>query len=138
MIIDKPGKYRLTKDWSSRGSISITQIPAGTVLTITKVDQTYRKVIGPKLLDWTSWDLPVEEEEVMPEKPYQPSNGSEGDFFMAEWCNRCAHEGDEEGFDYCPIIDLSMTYDVMDPEYPKEWIYRDGKPTCTKFEERKP
>jgi len=26
-----------------------------------------------------------------------------------------------------------MCYGVNEPQYPKEWIYKDGKPTCTAF-----
>jgi len=26
-----------------------------------------------------------------------------------------------------------MIYEIGDPQYPKQWIYKDGKPTCTSF-----
>lgn len=34
------------------------------------------------------------------EKPYRPSNGTEGEMFRARWCDHCAHLGDpDEGTD---------------------------------------
>jgi len=59
MIVNEIGRYRLTEDWSSRGSISIAQMEAGTIIEITQVDKAGRKVIGPALQDWTTWDMPV-------------------------------------------------------------------------------
>ena len=59
MIVNEPGKYKLTQDWTTRSSTSIRQVPAGTILEITQVDKTYHKVIGPALLDWMHWDIPV-------------------------------------------------------------------------------
>lgn len=64
---------------------------------------------------------------------YRPSNGSEGESFMAQFCERCIHEDWEEK--NCPIIGLTMAYWEDEPEYPSEWTYdKEGKPTCTKFE----
>ena len=64
---------------------------------------------------------------------YRPSNGTEGEIFMSQYCNRCIHD-DIENNKGCTIIAFSMAYFVSDPEYPKQWIYGDdGKPTCTKF-----
>jgi hypothetical protein len=60
MKILTPGKYRLTADWSTRGTTSIGQFRKGTIITITQVDDVHNKVIGPKLHDWTYNDLPVE------------------------------------------------------------------------------
>lgn len=69
---------------------------------------------------------------------YRPSNRTEGEIFMSDWCVMCerdrAHrEGDG---DSCPIAAATMAFDVDDPEYPKEWR-RDGPqgPRCTAFEE---
>jgi len=61
MIIRAPGKYRLLEDYQTRGTISIRVIPKGKVIEIKCVDKTYRKVIGPSLVDWAPWDMPVEE-----------------------------------------------------------------------------
>jgi len=73
-------------------------------------------------------------------RAYQPSNGTEGDIFMGEFCCRCACEphdlyGDHDG---CPILADTMAYKITDPDYPPEWIERlsDGKHTCTAFRER--
>lgn len=75
-----------------------------------------------------------------PGEPYQPSNGTEGEYFMEEFCYQCIHERwihrqkEDRDEDKCTIINLSMSYDRNDPEYPKEWTYdAAGKPTCTKW-----
>lgn len=71
-------------------------------------------------------------------EPYCPSNGTEGEGFMARWCNRCKRDrafqdsgGEEPG---CEIISASMAYNVRDPKYPKEWVWQDGRPVCTAFD----
>lgn len=67
-------------------------------------------------------------------KPYRPSNGTEGMYFMEEHCFQCIHENpDPYKKPKCHIMTLSMAYDLNDPEYPKEWCYVDDKPTCTKW-----
>jgi len=72
-------------------------------------------------------------------KPYQPSNGAEGELFMEQFCYRCKHDAkfqdDDDAWDAgCTIIMLTMTFSPKDPEYPKEWIRnKDGVPVCTKF-----
>jgi hypothetical protein len=58
--IMNPGRYRLTQDFATRGSNGVATLPAGTVLEITQVDAYGRQVIGPQLLDWEWWDMPVE------------------------------------------------------------------------------
>lgn len=75
-----------------------------------------------------------------PGEPYRPSSGTESDSFMSRHCYQCRHERwlhrqkEDRDEDKCPIISLSMGYDVDDPLYPKEWTYnKDSKPTCTKF-----
>jgi hypothetical protein len=72
-------------------------------------------------------------------KPYRPSNGTEGECFMEGWCNRCkadrAHQdsaGEEPG---CDIIARSMAFDVGEPGYPVQWVWKDGEPTCTAFDD---
>ncbi len=65
-------------------------------------------------------------------KPYRPSNGEEGEWFMERFCYRCAQDGGDEM--KCPIIAASMCFNSDDAEYPKELIYNDqGRPTCTAF-----
>ncbi|MDQ3288657.1 MAG: hypothetical protein M3Q42_10445 [Pseudomonadota bacterium] len=59
---------------------------------------------------------------------YRPSNGTEGDGFMAQWCDRCAKLAD------CEIVTATMAYDVEDDEYPGEWIEDEANgPRCTAF-----
>ena len=66
------------------------------------------------------------------DRPYQPSNGTEGAIFMAEWCENCAF-GDYDG-DGCMIQLRALAYGVGDPEYPREWVLTDGgSPKCTAF-----
>lgn len=78
-----------------------------------------------------------------PLKPYQPSNGTEGDMFTAYWCHHCERDRAfrESGYDGdpalgCQIFAASMAYRIDDPNYPKEWVYgRDGAPKCTAYTE---
>lgn len=35
------------------------------------------------------------------------ANGTEGDMFEAQWCNRCVHEDDEKG---CPVFLAHILY----------------------------
>ncbi len=67
---------------------------------------------------------------------YRPSSGSEGMGFMERFCCKCFHEramtnpkGEGKA---CSIVAKTMAYDERDKEYPREWRYVDGKPTCTK------
>ena len=64
-------------------------------------------------------------------KSYRPSNGTEGDLFMAEFCDRCSKcKG-------CEIIGAAMLFEKDHEEYPKEWVYdAEGCPTCTAFEKK--
>lgn len=68
-------------------------------------------------------------------KLYRPSNGTEGEYFMAEHCYQCIHENPKaDAKPKCEIITLVMCFDTKDKEYPKEWCYdENGDPTCTKF-----
>ena len=67
-------------------------------------------------------------------RAYRPSNGTEGDIFMREFCHRCTKDNPETE-DYCPIIARTMCFDVDDENYPGQWIYGDdGRPRCTSFE----
>jgi len=63
---------------------------------------------------------------------YRPSNGTEGEFFMEQFCYRCTKYEWDKG---CDIQLRTMFFDVEDDEYPQEWQYDEtGKPTCTDFE----
>lgn len=70
---------------------------------------------------------------------YRPSNGDEGEWFMSKWCERCtrdaANRADPDSGEGCRIIVYTMAYDVDEPEYPKEWVIKDGAPCCTAFDE---
>lgn len=76
-------------------------------------------------------------------QPYQPSSGTEGEFFFEAWCRRCARdramrEGDEleecDDNEVCGLIALSMAFKPGDAEYPAEWQYdKKGQPCCTAF-----
>ena len=69
--------------------------------------------------------------------PYRPSNGTEGGSFMCDWCCKCErdrkYQEDEDKGEPCDILSRTFVFDIDDPEYPVEWIYKDGQPTCTAF-----
>lgn len=78
-----------------------------------------------------------------PIKLYRPSNGTEGEIFMQNWCCHCARDkGMSEGLDFddcdddkkCQLIGNSMAFDLHEEGYPKEWCYdHNGQPQCTAF-----
>jgi hypothetical protein len=70
-------------------------------------------------------------------KSYRPSNSTEGEMFMEDFCYQCVHDWEyqqtmETGG--CEILAKTMAFNIDDEEYPKEWV-RDNKgyPKCTKF-----
>jgi hypothetical protein len=63
-------------------------------------------------------------------QPYRPSNGTEGDSFMAAFCERCMK------FSHCKILARSMAFRIDDPEYPTQWIRDDEGARCTSFQAR--
>lgn len=72
-------------------------------------------------------------------KPYQPSNGTEGEMFMHMWCSGCerdrAFREDPDNNDGCEIAANVMAYRVSDPKYPAEWRYdAEGTPKCSAWE----
>ncbi len=68
------------------------------------------------------------------ENAYRPSNGSEGMGFTAKYCENCIHDNpDPNSPKKCEILTFTMCFDVYEPEYPFEWIERNGVPLCTKF-----
>ena len=72
--------------------------------------------------------------------PYRPSNGTEGMYFMAEYCDRCVHDAKYQrtmdGEDGCEIILYTMAFVKAEEEYPRHaWVYMNGKPTCLFFRE---
>lgn len=65
-------------------------------------------------------------------RPYRPSNGTEGEIFMAVWCERCALD-DPDG-DGCKIQARTLAFSIDHPEYPGEWNFTNaGTPQCTAF-----
>lgn len=65
-------------------------------------------------------------------KKYRPSNGTEGDIFHEKYCWNCINcNPDPSGDKQCDILMRTLLFGINEPEYPKEWIYVDGKPTCT-------
>lgn len=68
-------------------------------------------------------------------RPYRPSNGTEGDFFISNWCDNCKHDSEEAP---CEVRGRTYWYSIGDPEYPVEWIVDDdgiSNPRCTAFVE---
>lgn len=65
-------------------------------------------------------------------KLYRPCNGTEGDWFRAQFCDRCQRDRPEVE-EYCEILGLTFAYDVDAPEYPRQWVLEDGHPRCTAF-----
>ena len=60
---------------------------------------------------------------------YFPSNGSEGIQFMDTYCQHCIRDTTLRGGNKsCDILDKSMFKEKL-----KQWIYKDGIPTCTSF-----
>lgn len=67
-------------------------------------------------------------------RPYRPSNATEGDVFMAEWCERCALFRPDDPDKTCSINLRALAHSVTEPEYPGEWQYSNGGvPVCTAF-----
>jgi len=66
------------------------------------------------------------------ENSYLPSNGTEGMIFEDNFCSHCIHDNPVKE-KYCPIITAAMCFSPTEPEYPKEWIIKDGHPTCTNY-----
>lgn len=58
---------------------------------------------------------------------FQPSNGTVGASFIADWCGTCEHGKHEP----CDIAVRTMWLKVEDADYPVEWRYVDGNPVCT-------
>lgn len=71
---------------------------------------------------------------------YRPSNGSEGDCFHAEYCDRCEHDrAFREGTDPagCEIHCRALFLDTKHEDYPREWCYDAAdNPVCTAFKEQ--
>ncbi len=55
-------------------------------------------------------------------RQYRPSNGTEGEIFMGQWCSRCIKESG------CSII-----LGVLCGKHQKQWVMGDDGPLCTSF-----
>lgn len=70
--------------------------------------------------------------------PYRPSNGTEGMGFTECYCSNCIHEKFMHTQNHddkkCDILSRSFLFELGDEEYPEEWVYIDGKPTCTAYQ----
>jgi hypothetical protein len=64
-------------------------------------------------------------------KKYRPGNGTDGEIFISQFCERCQKDDIAKG---CNIQLRTMAFGVDETEYPVEWQYdADGNPTCTAF-----
>ena len=68
-------------------------------------------------------------------KPFQPSNGTEGEMFMSVFCERCSREC--VAGTWCRIMGLALGFSVGDKDYPVQWKFDDlGWPLCTAWKDR--
>lgn len=67
-------------------------------------------------------------------RPFRPSNGTDGDIFMAGFCHRCEHMQDD-GRAPCEILGRTFVLDIGHADYPTEWIQEDdgSNARCTAF-----
>jgi hypothetical protein len=69
-------------------------------------------------------------------QPYTPSNGSEGDLFIAAFCKRCKLAA---AFPHIRDGDCMIVIVALLGGSPAEWTHdAGGCPTCTAFEPVKP
>jgi hypothetical protein len=66
------------------------------------------------------------------EKPYLPSNSTDGYAFTSRYCEHCEKDA-TAGPEGCEILALALI-----GEQPEEWRWLDAKPTCTAFEPKRP
>lgn len=72
-------------------------------------------------------------------RPYQPSNGTEGEGFVGHFCDRCLHDRavrlHEDYANGCPILARAFAFKPGNPDFPDEWIQDDNgdNPRCTAF-----
>lgn len=74
--------------------------------------------------------------------PFQPANGTQGADFIDHWCGRCARDAayrdggpDADPALGCQILADTFAFEIDDPRYPKEWIWKNGEGYCTAFTE---
>jgi hypothetical protein len=59
-------------------------------------------------------------------EPFRPSNSDQGYGFTSQWCDRCEKDINKN----CPILMQALNGGA------EEWIYQDGKPVCTAWQQR--
>jgi hypothetical protein len=65
------------------------------------------------------------------------SNGSEGEFFEAQWCSKCVHDGKEAG---CPVMALHIIYNYQECNNKESFLgilISDEPKVCNMFHETK-
>lgn len=68
-------------------------------------------------------------------RKYRPSNGSEGEWFMSKFCERCVKDSEARP---CRIIGLTMSLDISHKDYPRAWVEdAETGPRCTEFSDHK-
>ncbi len=69
-------------------------------------------------------------------KPWIPSNGTGGEMFRLDWCDKCSRE---TTIRECGILTRTLIYKPGERDYPKEWVADDdgwSNPRCTAFKAR--
>lgn len=71
-------------------------------------------------------------------KKYCPSNGTEGEIFISEFCEHCINEKFIHTQDFkdkqCKLLNNALLYDKNDKEFPEEWTYdNEGYAICTAY-----
>jgi hypothetical protein len=68
---------------------------------------------------------------------FSPSNSDHGEWFHEQFCYKCAKNPRSiDAKNQCMIWLSAMAFRIEEKEYPKQWRYVDGKPTCTAFKDR--
>jgi hypothetical protein len=68
-------------------------------------------------------------------RPYRPSNGTEGECFMEQWCHCCVLDRAARDEACDPSEGCRILADAFAGLQPSQWIYgEDGKPRCTSFQ----
>jgi len=68
-------------------------------------------------------------------KPYYPSNGTEGMVFVEMWCVKCKRDPASRNIKSRTSCSILMNSIFIGQ--PKQWVYIDDKPTCTSFTDLK-
>jgi hypothetical protein len=70
-----------------------------------------------------------------PGELFRPANGTMGDIFTSQFCDRCTKDLHAPEGGGCPILLRSLVYMPDEEEYPREWRYdSEGHPECTAFD----